>query len=62
MRDSEPGDLGWEQEVAVRVWGLRELDLQQALQQQAALGALLAVDGEVWVGVGREVVVWGRRA
>ena len=23
--------------------------------------ALAAVEGEVWAGVGREVVVWGRR-
>ena len=48
----------------VRVWGLEELDLQQTLAQPAGsdVGALVAVDGEVWGGVGREVVVWGRKA
>jgi hypothetical protein len=47
----------------VRVWGLEEFDLQQTLLQPANSGgvyALLAVDGEVWAGVGKEVVAWGR--
>ena len=45
----------------VRVWGLAELDLQQMLRQTGDVIALVAVDGEVWGGVGKEVVVWGRR-
>ncbi len=53
---------GWQ--GGVRVWGLEELDLQQTLAQRAGLdvGALMAVDGEVWGGVGKDVVVWGRKA
>jgi WD40 repeat protein len=48
----------------VRVWGLAELELQQTLPQPAGsdVGALVAVDGEVWGAVGRDVVVWGRKA
>ncbi len=48
----------------VRLWGLEELDLQQTLAQPTGpdVGALVAVDGEVWRGVGGEVVVWGRKA
>ena len=48
----------------VRVWGLEELDLQQTLPQPAGsnVEALVAVDGEVWGGVGNFVVKWGRRA
>jgi hypothetical protein len=51
-------------EAEVRVWGLEELDLRQTLAQPAGSGvrALLAVDGEVWGGVRRDVVVWGRKA
>jgi F-box/WD-40 domain protein 7 len=47
----------------ITVWGLAELDPRQALPQPggAGVGALLAVDGEVWGGVGADVVVWGRR-
>jgi hypothetical protein len=48
----------------VRVWGLAELDLQQTLPQPAGsdgVRALVAVDGEVWGAVGKEVVVWGKR-
>jgi len=43
------------------VWGLAELDLQQTLRQPANISALVALDGEVWGGAGKEVVVWGRR-
>jgi hypothetical protein len=59
---SAGGGLGSQGEV--RVWGLEELELQQTLPQPAGsdVRALLAVDGEVWGGVGREVVVWGRKA
>ena len=48
----------------VRVWSLEALDLQHTLRQpaRAYVNALAAVDGEVWGGVGREVVVWGREA
>ena len=46
------------------MWGLEELELQQTLPQPAGsdVEALVAVDGEVWGGVGRDVVVWGRKA
>jgi WD40 repeat protein len=46
----------------VWVWGLAELELQQTLPQPAGSDVLVAVDGEVWGGVGRDVVVWGRKA
>ncbi len=50
--------------VALRVWGLEELELQHTLPQPADSNvyALLVLDGEVWGGVGTEVVVWGRKA
>ncbi len=51
----------WSVQADVRVWGLAELDLQQALRQPTKVDALAAVDGEVWACVGKEVVVWGRR-
>ena len=36
------------------MWGLEELELQHTLPQPAGsdVRALLALDGEVWVGVG----------
>ena len=44
-------------QAEVRVWGLAELDLQQTLlQPENDVRALVAVDGEVWGGVGAEVV------
>jgi hypothetical protein len=50
----------------VRVWGLEELDLQQTVLRPPPAGAhvraLVSVDGEVWGAVGRDVVVWGRKA
>ena len=46
----------------VRVWGLEGLELQHTLPAGADVLALLAVEGEVWAGVGRDVVVWGRGA
>ncbi len=51
-------------QAEVRVWGLEELDLQQTLVQPVGsnVRALVAVDGELWGGVGKEVVVWGRKA
>ncbi len=54
---------GFESRGEVRVWGLEELDLQETLRQPAHsnVHALLGLDGEVWGGVGRNVVVWGRR-
>ena len=59
---SAGGGSGSQREV--RVWGLEELELQHTLPQPAGsdVRALLAVDGEVWGGVGTEVVVWGRKA
>ena len=47
----------------VRVWGLADLDLRQTLPLPANyeyVGALVAVDGEVWACIGSDVVVWGR--
>jgi hypothetical protein len=46
----------------VRVWGLATLSLERALRQPdgADVRALLAADGELWAGVGRDVVAWGR--
>ena len=46
----------------LRVWDLAGLGLEHALPQPAgaAVGALLAVEGEVWAGVGRTVVAWRR--
>jgi WD40 repeat protein len=48
----------------VRVWNLETLELQYTLPQPAGanVGALLAVAGGVWAGVGNDVVVWGRGA
>jgi WD40 repeat protein len=47
----------------VRVWSLGSLDLLRSLPQPfgADVRALLAVERGVWAGVGRDVVVWGRR-
>ena len=53
-----------ELEGEVLVWGLEELDLQQTLHQPVGCGgvhALMATGGELWVGAGKEVVVWGRK-
>jgi WD40 repeat protein len=50
----------------LRVWGLEALELQHTLPQPVSLGAnirdLLAMEGGVWAGVGRDVVVWERGA
>jgi hypothetical protein len=48
----------------VRVWALEDLEPVHTLRQPAgsAVRALLAADGEVWGAVGRDVVVWGRKA
>ena len=60
------GSIGHGSQREVRVWGLatESLDLQHTLLQPAGADvmALLAVEGAVWAGVGRDVVVWGRRA
>ena len=45
--------------LALQVWGLAELDLQQTLQEDADITALVAVDGEVWGGLDTDVAVWG---
>ena len=46
----------------VRVWGLESLECEHTLRQpaRADVFCLLGMSGEVWGGVGREVVVWGR--
>ncbi len=45
------------------MWDLETLAAEQALEQPGGdeVRALLAVEGEVWAGVGRDVVVWGRK-
>lgn len=46
----------------VRVWDLATLALERTLPQPggADVRYLLGCPGEVWAGVGEEVVVWGR--
>jgi WD40 repeat protein len=44
----------------VLVLDLETLDCERALAQPAGVGSLAALGGEVWAGVGQEVVVWGR--
>ena len=58
------GSNGYGAQGEMRVWGLATLDLQHTLQQPAGadVWALLAVEGEVWAGVGSDLVVWGRGA
>jgi WD40 repeat protein len=47
----------------VRVWGLENLDLQHTLpKSSASIRALMAVEGGLWAGVGRDVMVWGSGA
>jgi hypothetical protein len=48
----------------VQVWDLDSLDLQHTLLQPTGenVMALLSVEEAVWAGVGKDVVVWGRRA
>ena len=49
-------------EYEVRVWDLGTLECEQTVRQPAGaeVNCLLSVRGEVWGGVGSEVVVWGR--
>ena len=58
------GSWGCGAQQEVRVWGLATLDQQHTLLQPAGVDvrALLAVEGGVWAGVGKDVVVWGRWA
>ena len=44
----------------VRVFDLETLECEHALRQPGGVLALAAEEGEVWGGVLREVVVWGR--
>ena len=46
----------------VLVWDLETLALERALPQPAGTDVryLVGGDGELWAGVGEEVVVWGR--
>ena len=56
---------GYGAQREVSVWGLATLDLQHTLPQPdngAEVMTLLAVEGGVWAGVGRDVVVWGQWA
>ena len=47
----------------VLVWSLESLEHQHILRDLVStddsIGALLAMDGAAWAGVGRSVVVWG---
>jgi WD40 repeat protein len=55
------GSCGADAQHEVQVWGLETLDLQHTLPLPTGqnVGALLAVEGKVWAGVGRDVMVWG---
>ena len=45
----------------VRVWSLAALEPERTLRRPgASVNCLAVAGGEVWGGVGREVVVWGR--
>jgi hypothetical protein len=58
------GSLAVDARREVRVWKLATLEFEYSLQQPegASIFALAAEEGCVWGGVGRAVVVWGRRA
>ena len=51
-----------DQQGVVRVWSLETLELLHTLPQPNGSGvrALLAMRGDVWACVGRDVVLWGR--
>ena len=46
----------------VRVWDVESLECEHTLRLPAGANVwcLLGMRGEVWGGVGEEVVVWGR--
>ncbi len=45
----------------VRVWDLETLKCKHALKQPGGgIRALVTMHGDVWGGVGAELVVWGR--
>ena len=46
----------------VRVWDLEMLECEHVLKQSGSVYALVASEGAVWGGVGRDLVVWGRSA
>jgi WD40 repeat protein len=52
----------YDHKLAVRVWDLHTLEHLHTLHLRKGdwVNELLAVDGEVWAAVGRDVVVWGR--
>ena len=51
-----------DQQYEVRVWDLETLECEHTLPQPGGseVWCLAAVRGQVWGGVGDEVVVWGR--
>ena len=51
-----------EKQYEVGVWELERLECEHRLPQPpgARVWSLLSLGGEVWGGVGRDVVVWGR--
>ena len=51
---------GGDGKCEVRVWGLESLECEHTLRQPDMVWCLLGMSGEVWGGVDREVVVWGR--
>ncbi len=58
--DRETADAA--QQFEVRVWDLGTLECEHTLPQPAGmqLRCLAAGRGQVWGGVGADVVVWGR--
>ena len=59
---SLPKDYSRTEEYEVRVWDLEILEPLHTLRQPAGdfVYALASYGGEVWGGVGKSVVVWGR--
>ena len=60
--DDESGDSDEDRPYEVRVWDPASLECQHTLPQPAGddVWCILACHGEVWGGVGGQVVVWGR--
>jgi hypothetical protein len=58
----DPEEVDKDQQYEVRVWDLETLECEHTLPQPGGseVVCLAAVRGQVWGGVVREVVVWGR--
>ena len=59
---AEGDDAEEDQQYEVRVWDLGTLECEHTLPQPGGseVWCVAAGRGQVWGGVGREVVVWGR--